>query len=825
MMKQYLSIKERYKDAILLFRLGDFYEMFMEDAEKASKILNIVLTSRNNIPMCGIPHHAAENYIKKLLEAGCKVAICEQTEDPALSKGIVKREVVRVITPGTFIEAEDTETDTDYVFCLYPDKRIWAIAGISIATGKVVALEDKRERIIELIQKISPKTLLLPEDKAELKKLFPSSFCELCDEWLYHETAREYIGEYLSRPPESLGIGEMKKAQIALGILLYYLKEIQMCELNHIKRVEVLHSEDHMYLDPSTIKHLELVENLKGEKENTLFSVVDKTLTPMGKRTLKESILSPFKNPERIKERLDAVQDLLDKDLHIKLSEKLKGIWDIERIISRISSKVARPKEFISLKEGLKRIPEIKDILFETESELLKKIQDKLEDLTELTVLIEKAIADEETGYIIKRGFNKELDELKEIMENSDKWLKEYEEKEKKLTGIPSLKVGYNKVFGYYIEITKAHLKKVPPHYIRKQTLVGGERFITPELKEVEEKILTAKVKVEELEKEILEDIREKVLTYTESIQQNAKLLGLLDMLNSFAILAKEKKLTKPQILTDGRIIIKDGKHPVVEHILKEKFVPNDTVLDTKAPIHIITGPNMSGKSTYIRQVALIVLMAQMGSFVPAKNAVISPVDKIMTRIGTADYLAQGQSTFMVEMMETANIMTNATNNSLIILDEIGRGTSTYDGVAIAWASVEYIKDKIGAKTLFATHYHELTQLADIYPEIKNYHVEVREWKDRIIFTHRVKPGRTDRSYGIYVAEIAGLPREIILRSKEILDKFEKEKDTGSLPFTEHPVLIKLKRLNPEKLTPIEAVMILEELIDLAKKKFLNFQI
>ena len=819
-MKQYLSIKEKYKDAILLFRLGDFYEMFMEDAEKASKILNIVLTSRNNIPMCGIPYHAAENYIKRLLEAGCKVAICEQTEDPATARGIVKREVVRVITPGTFIEAEETELDEDYVVCLYPDKNRWAVAGVSVSTGKVIAFEDKKERVIELIQRLKPKTLLIPENRAELKKLFPSSFCELCDDWLYHDTAREYITAYLSRPPESLGIGEMKKAQIALGVLVYYLKEIQMCELNHIKKVEILHSKEHMYLDPSTIRHLELVENLKGKKENTLFSTIDRTLTPMGKRTLKENILSPFKDPNKIKERLDAVQDMLDKGLHLKLTEKLKGISDLERITSRISSKVAKPREFVSLKEGLKRIPEIKEILSSSESKLLARIKDELDGLKEVTLLIEKAIYDEpDADHIIKKGFSRELDELREIMENSDRWLKEYEEKEKALTGIPSLKVGYNKVFGYYIEVTKAHLKKVPPHYTRKQTLVGGERFITPELKKAEEKILNAKANIEELEKRILEEIRQKVLTHTEKIQKNATLLGLVDLLNSFAVLAREKRLIKPRIAEDGKIVIKGGKHPVVESILQERFVPNDTVLAPESPIHIITGPNMSGKSTYIRQVALITLMAQMGSFVPAKSAVISPVDKIMTRIGTADNLAQGQSTFMVEMMETANIMSNATSNSLIILDEIGRGTSTYDGVAIAWASVEYIKDRIKAKTLFATHYHELTRLADIHPEIKNYHVEVKEWKDRIIFTHRVRPGRTDRSYGIYVAEIAGLPQEVISRAKEILAELEKEKDTSSLPLTEHPALVRLKRLRIDKLTPMEAIMVLEELTELARKE------
>ncbi len=810
MIKQYLSIKESYRDAILLFRLGDFYEMFNEDAEIASRVLNIALTSRNNMPMCGVPYHAAEGYIKRLLDAGYKVAICEQVEDPSTAKGIVKREVVRVITPGTYLETEEGSGEDEFVAALYKGRKSTGLAAASVNTGRILIHQDQCKGVLELIEKLNIKTLIHPPG---IKPPLEGIFCEEVDDWLFDpDGCRDTIKEHFKGEPESLGLGHREEALRALGALIHYLKRILMAPTEHLKRVEIYIPEGKAQLDPSTAKHLEVVANLRdGGRENTLLEVLDRTCTPMGYRRLKDALLNPLYDAEAIEERLNAVHYLTDRDL----SAYLKGIGDIERMISRIESLMARPKELHAVKNTLWRIPHIRAQIEDSDSKLVSDIAERLHPLDEVAETIEAAVAQEE-GRLIRDGYSPELDELRRIVEDSESWIRAYEEKERARTGIPSLKVRYNKVFGYYIEVTKAHLSKVPEDYIRKQTLVGAERFITEELKEVEEKIASASERIDELEKQLYMQVLQKIASHAPELREVAQALGELDFLNSLATVARERDYTKPKITKTGEIIVKDGRHPVVEGALKGDFVPNDTVI-RPGEIHIITGPNMSGKSTYIRQVALIVLMAQIGSFVPAKKAIISPVDRIMSRIGSADNLAGGQSTFMVEMTETANILNNATENSLVILDEIGRGTSTYDGLAIAWATVEYIRERIRAKTLFATHYHELTELGHRYPEVKNYRVDVKEWEDRIIFTHRLIPGSADKSYGIYVAQIAGMPLEVIERAKRILSELE-SKNSTPLPLYEHPALVKLRMLNLKKLSPLEALMVLEELKKLAEE-------
>ncbi len=811
MLKQYFRIKEAYRDAILLFRLGDFYEMFDEDAKVASRVLNIALTSRNNLPMCGVPYHAADTYIRRLLEAGFKVAICEQTEDPSQAKGIVRREVVRVITPGTYLEAEEGASE-EYVVSVLSQGKMVGVAAANVAIGSLLVYQGDPKEVESFLSKLEVGTLVKPQGE---RFSLEGAFCEECESWIYEEElARRVVKEHFGAEPEGLGLSGRELALRALGALLYYLKEVQFAPVHHLRKVEFYLPQGRAFLDPDTIRHLELVGNLRdGSKRDTLLEVLDFTQTPMGYRKLREALLNPLYDREAIKRRLDAVEELLERDLSLYL----KGVGDLLRVVSRIEGMLAKPKELVSLKNTLLRVPHIKGMLEGCESVLLNEIKDKLFELDDVVVLIERAIEDDpDSPYLIKRGYNGELDTLKDLKENSHQWIKSYEEKEKIRTGIPSLKVGYNKVFGYYIEVTKTHLAKVPPDYVRKQTLVNAERFITEELKEVEERIANAQVRIEELERDLYRGVLKQVSSYADRLRETADALGYLDFLNSLACAARHRRYVKPKLAGTGEIVIKNGRHPVVESILKEEFVPNDTVIKP-GEVHIITGPNMSGKSTYIRQVALIVLMAQIGSFVPVKHAVITPVDRIMTRIGTADNLAGGQSTFMVEMTETANILNNATEKSLVVLDEVGRGTSTYDGLAIAWATVEYIAKKIKAKTLFATHYHELTQLAHKVSEVKNYRVDVREWKDRVIFTHKVVPGGADKSYGIYVAQIAGLPEEVVERAKKVLDDLERERGRTSLPLYEHPVLVRLRHLNIDKISPLEALMLLEELKGLAE--------
>lgn len=809
MVEQYYLIKERYPDAILLFRLGDFYEMFDEDAKIASSILNIALTSRQNLPMCGIPFHSAENYIKKLLEAGYKVAICEQLEDPSKAKGIVKRDVVRVITPGSYVESESPEEKT-LIAVFYSEQDMASVALVNINKGYIGYVEGKRDRIISELSKFEISTLIIPE--GERVEIGNRIFVDRLDRNLFKTGIAHFYLDSVSKKEAITQLREFPLSYITTGIALYYIREILLLPTDHILKIEPLKHTLESPLDSNAIRHLELIQNLRdGSRKYTLIEVLDKTETPQGKQLLKEIILNPLRDPKEITERLRAVEELMN----LNVTPLLKGIGDLERIGVRVKMKLAKPKELINLRDSLKKILKIREVLSPAESRILREIREKLVVPVEVIELIDRSIEEDfNLSRIIKEGYSEILDEYRRIKENSEKLLAQFEEEERRKTGIPSLKVGYNRVFGYYIEVTKSHLHRVPKDYIRKQTLSQAERFTTERLKDLEEKILSAQGKIEEIEKELYNEVLYKISEFQDVISQTGRNIGFLDVLNSFSVVARERNYVKPTITSDGNIIIKDGRHPVVEAWSDEPFIPNDTVILKDRPIHIITGPNMSGKSTYIRQVALIVIMAQIGSFVPAKEAFITPVDMILTRIGTADYLARGLSTFMVEMTETANIILKATSNSLIILDEVGRGTSTYDGLSIAWATVEYIRNRIGAKTLFATHYHELTDLAEIFPEVLNYHVEVKEYRDRVIFTHKVKPGRITKSYGIYVAKLAGLPEEIIERAKEIMEKLEgkREMELAPLPLFENEIIARLKSINIKRMTPLEAYLILEEL-------------
>ncbi|MCP2520860.1 DNA mismatch repair protein MutS [SCandidatus Aminicenantes bacterium Aminicenantia_JdfR_composite] len=797
MMKQYKSIKQNYPDAILFFRLGDFYEMFYEDAEIASKILEIALTSRQNAPMCGIPYHAADSYIAKLLKRGYKVAICEQVEDPKLAKGVVKREVIKVLTPGTAVEVEiDEAKESNYIICVYPEKNRWGLALIDLSSGEIRATqytEEEEKDFIDEIFRLSPRELIFPLDKESFIKNFfnNENFTDVLknpvDSWVFDFTQAEKIllKHFKVNTLDGFGFKEKELAICAAGGLLYYLQQIRKDSLSFINRISYFYSREYMLLDSSTIRNLELCINLRdGSRKGSLLEIIDFTLTPMGGRLLKQWLLHPLLNIDEINKRLNGVEEFFNNNIERKEIRKLlKNIYDLERITSKINLSVAHPKDLIALKNSILILPKIKSLLEKFSSPILRECYFKWDDLSDVFDLINRAIVEEPPhllteGGIIKDGYNKELDELRKISKSGKSFIVSLEKKERERTGIQSLKIGYNKIFGYYIEVTKPNLHLIPEDYIRKQTLVNSERFITPELKEYEEKVLYAEQKMAELEYQIFMKIREEIASQTLRLQKMSQLVALIDVLSSLAELAVYRDYKRPVVHSSDYIKIVDGRHPVIEIYNEEPFIPNDTYLDNhKNQILIVTGPNMGGKSTYLRQVALICLLAQMGSFVPAKEAEIGVIDRIFTRIGAMDFLASGQSTFMVEMIETANILHNATPRSLILLDEIGRGTSTFDGLSIAWAVVEYIHEnpKLNAKTLFATHYHELTELALTLERVKNLHVSVKEWKDEIIFLRKILEGPSDKSYGIQVAKLAGVPREVIERAKEILLNLERK--------------------------------------------------
>ncbi|MBP7792210.1 MAG: DNA mismatch repair protein MutS [Candidatus Goldbacteria bacterium] len=807
MMKQYLEIKKKYPDTILFFRLGDFYEMFNDDAKVASGILQISLTSRTagegrqiKMPMCGIPFHAANSYIIKLINAGYKVAICEQMEDPKTAKGLVKREIIKIITPGTIIEEDNLDRkNNNYLLSFYLDEKSIGISYIDVSTGEFIILEingcDNFDKLIDVIININPAEILIPESykenkiymkniierlKLDKEKLFINFYAD----WNFqYDVAYSKIKEHFKiLSVESFGIQEKSVSLIPAGALLIYLYETQKTVLYHVNKITNYISDKYMILDSVTLKNLEILDSEQKSSSLSLLDVLDHTKTGMGSREIRKWLKQPLLNIDSIKKRQDIIQYFINfPDSKNNLIDIFSNISDIERISGKLGSSNVNGRDLIALKNSIGLFSKIDKTIDDTENDLLIKHY-KLcnQKLDEIFKIIDEAIENEppitiKEGGVIKPSFNEELKKLKDISKNSKQWLSSLQENERKRTGISSLKVGYTSIFGYYIEISKANLSNVPQNYIRKQTLVNGERFITPELKEYETIILGAEEKIKNLEYEIFTSVRNNLIKYIIHLQEAAKKISELDCLLSLAETAVKNNYSRPEITEDDVLLIKDGRHPVVEMSLGyNEFIPNDTELDTKENmIMVITGPNMAGKSTYMRQVGLIVIMAQIGSFVPAGAARISIVDRVFTRVGASDYLARGQSTFMVEMIETANILNNATKDSLIILDEVGRGTSTFDGISIAWAITEYIHNRIRAKTLFATHYYELTEIADILPGVKNYNIQVKEWGDKIIFLRKIIKGSTDKSYGIHVAQLAGLPQEVLDKSYIILKSLE----------------------------------------------------
>ncbi|MGQ9706558.1 MAG: DNA mismatch repair protein MutS [bacterium] len=803
-MKQYYRLKERHRDEILLFRMGDFYETFGEDAKLASKVLGITLTTRdkrseNPIPMAGVPYHSVNEYIKRLLDNGFRVAIAEQMEPPSPKKKIVRRDVVRVITPGTVIEEENLNPMvSNYLISVFGEETNIAFAVCDVSTGELFVSLYKGAKAMEAL-------------RSELARLSPSEVL-IPDEWDKNlreniETVKTLIGKenyFIQRAYNNLlhslgvasldgyGIEGEESAIKALGVLFSYLKKTYKGDISHIRDLKVYRDSDYMLLDIDTIRHLELIEPTKPSGGSaTLLSVLNHTSTPMGCRLLRKWILSPLLDKEKIEERLSAVEELFNnRSILDKLKVLFEGIYDIERINSRICLGTAKPKDLLLLKQSIMIFPKIRDVLKGVGSRLLSTSSQYLVGCDDIVNLIDSALVENPPsiiteGGLIKAGYYEELDNLKSSISDSVNWIASLESRERQRSGINNLKVGYNRVFGYYIEVTRSQIKSVPNDYIRKQTLKGAERYITPELKEHEAIVLSAEERIKNLEYEIFCKLREKVAGYSQFILRSARAIALVDVISSIAKTAYLHRYTRPKFNSNGKITIRDGRHPVVErYYLKEEFIPNDTVIEPdEAYLHIITGPNMSGKSTYLRQVALISLMAQLGSFVPAVEASLPIIDRIFTRIGASDELSAGRSTFLVEMNESSRIISQATRDSLILLDEIGRGTSTYDGISIAWAIAEYIHDCIGAKTLFATHYFELALLPKILPKAKNLTVAVSETGDDVIFLRKVVEGITDRSYGIYVAKLAGLPKRVIERANEVLTILEGARDGFRSPL------------------------------------------
>lgn len=814
MMRQYFEIKENYKDCILFFRLGDFYEMFFEDAETAARELELVLTGRDcglekRAPMCGIPFHASNSYIGRLVAKGYKVAICEQVEDPKVAKGIVKRDVIKVITPGTYTDSSFVEeTKNNYIMTIYADleRNKCSLAITDISTGDFLATEGELEKgvILDEISKFNPKEIILLDslDQELIKDITlttPALISRKPIEY-FEENFEEVLNNQFGEKSNSLSL-MVKKSSNAL---VKYILDTQKISLTNINDIEVYSLVDFMTIDLSSRRNLELTENLREKsKKGSLLWVLDKTETSMGSRMLRRWIEEPLVNKEKITLRLNAVEELFnDLSLNDSLKEALHDIYDIERILGKISNKNANAKDLIALKTSIGKIPNVKGIIENCTSSLLKNYHHNLDDLRDIYELLEKSIKEDPSltlkdGDLIKDGFNSEIDELRLAKTNGKDWISSLENREREFTGIKSLKVGFNKVFGYYIEISKANYSSIPEgRYIRKQTLANAERFITPELKEIEEKLLGASEKLCSLEYDIFLDIRNEVENHIDRLKTTAKIIAELDCISNLAFVALENDFIKPEINEDGETKIENGRHPVVEKVIpKGEFIPNDTIINKDDnQLLIITGPNMAGKSTYMRQVAIITLMCQIGSFVPASKANISVVDKIFTRIGASDDLAGGKSTFMVEMWEVSNILKNATENSLVLLDEVGRGTSTYDGLSIAWSVIEYIcKNKnLRCKTLFATHYHELTKLEGEIHGVRNYSVAVKEVDNNIIFLRKIIEGGADQSYGIEVAKLAGIPDEVINRAKEILETLEMESSKDNLDLA-------LKEVNASK--------------------------
>lgn len=871
MMQQYLDLKEKYSDAILFFRLGDFYEMFFEDAKLASKELGITLTGREcgqaeRAPMCGVPHHAMDGYLNKLVIKGYKVAICEQVEDPKEAKGIVRRDVTRIVTPGTNLNMQALEaTKNNYLMCIYNQIAEYGIAYVDITTGDFYTTKVRGiQNLLDEIARIQPAEIIYNqsfesnyEALESIQKRF-HSFMSVKEDWLFEEKhSVEVIKRHFKAATlEGLGLSEQPLATSASGALLDYLLDTQKGSVTNITNIHYYFTGDYMLLDRSTRRNLEIVETLR-EKDHvgSLLWVLDRTKTAMGARLLRTFALQPLIDVVRIHERLDAIEELTNQQmLREELREFLTPVYDLERLMSKISCGTANSRDLLAFKQSIGMLPVIKEAISECHSSLLQSIYSGMDELIDLFDLIDRAILEEppisiREGGFIRDGYDEEVDKLRNATNNGKQWLAALEVKERELTGIKGLKINYNKIFGFYIEITNSYKNMVPEdRFTRKQTLANCERFITPELKEMENTILGAEEKVTAIEYELFIALRNELSSHVERVKKSAEYLSLIDVIQSLADVAVKQGFSRPQLTNEDTIHIVEGRHPVVEKMMDHgQFITNDTLLDSKENrFSIITGPNMAGKSTYMRQVALIVLMAQIGSFVPAKSAEIGIVDRIFTRVGASDDLASGQSTFMVEMTEVANILRNATAKSLLILDEIGRGTSTFDGLSIAWAVVEHIANPfiMGAKTLFATHYHELTELEGKIDGVVNYCISVKENGDDIIFLRKIIKAGADKSYGIQVAKLAGVPQMVIERAKEILEelseadiaqhskkivpkKMENKENNKIMesfqinlfdPY-ESEIIKSIRAIDVNKLTPIDALLLLSKLKDQVENK------
>ncbi len=820
MMKQYRSIRNSLpEDTILFFRLGDFYEMFFDDAVRAAEVLDITLTKRQNVPMCGVPFHAAEGYLARLIKAGVKVAICDQVEDPSQAKGIVQRQVRRVVTPGTVLEDNVLESSrANYLAGLHREGKRYGLALLDISTGDFRLEEsDTAEAVLDSLRREAPSELLISDEEASG---WPEPLQRLVhtvtgyDSWVFEADAAEdlLLRHFGLKSLEGFGCHNVPAALGAAGALLHYVRNQLHNSVDHIRRLQLKNPAEFMLLDEATVANLELVESRDprpGHRGPTLLKVLDSTSTAMGARLLRQWILRPLYQMDAIRARQDAVEVLLQRQPDYRaLRESFKQVKDMERLLSRLHASSGNPRELQALSRSLQAIPEIRERLLGLSVGRWPGLAAMLEPLPELTQEVESKLVDEppaglKDGGVIREGVNTELDELRNASREGRNWLAAFQKDEQERTGIKSLKIRHNKVFGYYIEVSKANLQLVPEEYQRKQTLVNAERFITPALKEVENKILGAQERSIALEQDLFASLREQVLEHTASIQRSAEALAESDVLCSFADRALTGRYCRPELREDGSMEIREGRHPVIESLDDgEAFVPNDTWLDaSESQLHILTGPNMAGKSTYIRQVALMAILAQMGSYVPADSASICLFDRVFTRVGASDDLARGRSTFMVEMQETANILNNATPQSLVILDEIGRGTSTYDGISIAWAVAEHLlKPESKAKTLFATHYHELTQLSETLPGVRNFSVAVRERGEQIVFLRKIIEGASDRSYGIQVGRLAGLPDTVVSRAREILFGLEAGNTRAGQPQILHPKP-KRKKENPDQMT------------------------
>ncbi len=865
MMQQYQSIKRDYPDAILFFRMGDFYEMFNEDAKTASKILEIALTSRNKnqanpVPMCGIPHHSSNLYISKLVKQGKKIAICEQVEDPKLTKGLVKREVVRVITPGTVLEDHLLDPKSPhYLASVYIGKDGTGLAAVDLSTGefRVTEIQDSKSHhlLADELNKLDPREVIAPEsilnEEGSGIQGWGSYCLNPCEDWTYShgEAYRHLTDHFKTHSLEGFGCEHLKNAISAAGALIRYLRDTQKSALQHVNTLSTFNLHSYMWLDQATVNSLELVKASDGDRNHSLLGLLDETCTPMGARRLKEWILKPLVDRTAIENRLNGVtvfhDNLMDRN---DLRSHLGHIYDLERLLGRISLSACSPRDLTALKSSLAVLPEIKQTLQRCDSKDLQRFIESWDNLESVHQQIDHMIVDDppynlKDGHLIKPGCHEQLDRLKSISRDGNQSIAALEARERERTGISQLKVGFNKIYGYYIEVTKKNLDRVPEDYIRKQSLVNCERYISPELKQHETEITGAEEKILALEQELFQQVRQAVAAEGKRIQSMALLLSELDAMASLAEVAHRHQYTRPSLKDGNELRFVNGRHPLVEQIdPANPFIPNDTTLDCDSnQIMVITGPNMAGKSTYLRQVALITLMAQIGSYVPADEAELGLVDRIFSRVGAQDHLLKGQSTFMVEMNEAANILNNATRQSLIILDEIGRGTSTFDGISIAWSMVEYLHgpDRIGAKTLFATHYHELTELEETLAGVNNFNVQVKEWNDEIIFLRKIAPGGADKSYGIQVARLAGLPEKVLKRAHEVLFNLENSEydevgvpkigrseetpaatgpqQMGLFATLPSPLVQKLKEIRPDELTPREALEKWYEVLEILK--------